>query len=176
MGRVYAATAAVLAHLVRQADSRLVMLLVALVHGVVPRHVLVGGVHVVVVPERVPLPVEVVPVLDVVDLRDELFLDRVTGMQAVELAPHHMLQVVVRLLDLADVDRLEIYHLGEPIVDNLRLVRGQSAELIEEISLPQDLGVCQHGVDEVHPAGGRRPEDLTRERRTKVQLDPGGEL
>ena len=54
------------------------------------------------------LAMEVRAVLNVVDLRDELFLDRVAGMQAVKRLLHHELQVVVGLLNLADVDSLEL--------------------------------------------------------------------
>ena len=54
------------------------------------------------------LAMEVRAVLNVVDLRDELFLDQVAGMQAVKRLLHHELQVVVGLFNLADVNSLEL--------------------------------------------------------------------
>ena len=54
------------------------------------------------------LAMEVRAVLNVVDLRDELFFDRFAGMQAIKRLLHHELQVVVGLLNLADVDSLEL--------------------------------------------------------------------
>ena len=54
------------------------------------------------------LAMEIRAVLNVVDLRDELFLDRVAGMQAVKRLLHHELQVVVGLFNLADVDSLKL--------------------------------------------------------------------
>ena len=54
------------------------------------------------------LTMEVLPVLNVIDLGDELFLDRIAGVEAVKGLPHHELQVVVGFLDLADVDPLQL--------------------------------------------------------------------
>ena len=54
------------------------------------------------------LAVEVRAILNVVDLRDKLLLNRVASMKAVKRLLHHELQVVVGLLNLADVDALEL--------------------------------------------------------------------
>ena len=59
--------------------------------------------------EGLTLAMEVVPVLDVVYLGNELLLDRLARMKVVKRLAHHHLKVVVRLLNLADVDRLELY-------------------------------------------------------------------
>ena len=59
-------------------------------------------------PHRVLLPVEVLPILNVVDLGDEFLLDRVARMQAVERLADHELEIVIGLLDLTDVDRLKL--------------------------------------------------------------------
>ena len=44
-----------------------------------------------------------------------------------------------------------IYHLSEPVEDDVGLVGWQSVELSEEDLLPHDLGVGQHFVNQVHP-------------------------
>ena len=54
------------------------------------------------------LAVEVRAILNVVDLRDKLLLNRIASMKAVKRLLHHELQVVVGLLNLADVDALEL--------------------------------------------------------------------
>ena len=54
------------------------------------------------------LSMKVLPVLNVVDLGDELLLDGIARMQAVKRLAHHKLKVVIRLLNLADVDLLEL--------------------------------------------------------------------
>ena len=59
-------------------------------------------------PHRVLLPVEVLPILNVVDLGDEFLLDRLARMQAVERLADHELEIVIGLLDLTDVDRLKL--------------------------------------------------------------------
>ena len=51
---------------------------------------------------------EVVPVLDVIDLRDELFLDRITSVKTVKGLAHNILQIVVGLLNLGDVHGLKL--------------------------------------------------------------------
>ena len=58
--------------------------------------------------ERLSLSVEVMTVFDVVDLQDELFLDGITGMQALKRHTHHTLEVIVGLLDLTDVNGLQL--------------------------------------------------------------------
>ena len=112
---------------------------------------------------------EVMPVLDVIDFRDELFLDRVTSVKTVKGLTHNILQIVVGLLNLSDVHGLKldktlksvslgrerrvtyIYHLSEPVEDDVGLVRWQSVEFLEEDLLPHDLGVGQNFVNQVHP-------------------------
>ena len=90
---------------------------------------------------------EVMPVLDVIDLRDELFLDCITSVKTVKGLAHNILQIVVGLLNFSDVHGLEletkhysvslgmggegrrvtyIYHLGEPVEDDVGLVGWQS--------------------------------------------------
>lgn len=58
--------------------------------------------------EGLSLSVEVMTVLDVVDLRDELLLYRITGVQTLKRHTHHTLEVIVGLLDLTDVDGLQL--------------------------------------------------------------------
>ncbi len=57
---------------------------------------------------RSSLPMEIVPVLDMVDFRDELFLDSITCVKTVKGATNHQLKIVVGLLNLCDVDVLEL--------------------------------------------------------------------
>jgi len=101
----------------------------------------------------------------VVDLGDELLLEALRGVQAfVTLANQH-LQVVVRLLNFADVDFLKLYnervrvfklmrdtyrcHLVEPVEDDFLLVVIEASELVEEVLLPENLGVCEHLVSQL---------------------------
>lgn len=51
---------------------------------------------------------EVMPVLDVIYLRDELFLDRITSVKTVKGLTHNILQIVVGLLNLSDVHGLKL--------------------------------------------------------------------
>ena len=51
---------------------------------------------------------EVMPVLDVINLRDELFLDCITSVKTVKGLAHNILQIVVGLFDLSDVHGLEL--------------------------------------------------------------------
>ena len=44
-----------------------------------------------------------------------------------------------------------IYHLSEPVEDDVGLVGWQSVEFGKEDLLPHDLGVGQHFVNQVHP-------------------------
>lgn len=55
-----------------------------------------------------PLAMEVLPVLDVVDLGDELLFDGFTCMKTIEGLTDHQFEVVVGLLYLTDVDRLQL--------------------------------------------------------------------
>ena len=54
------------------------------------------------------LAMEVLPILNVIDLRNELLLDGVAGVKAIKRLPYHELQVIVGLLNLTDVDPLEL--------------------------------------------------------------------
>lgn len=84
-----------------------------------------------------------------VDLGDELLLEALRGVQAfVTLANQH-LQVVVRLLNFADVDFLKRCHLVEPVEDDFLLVVIEASELVEEVLLPENLGVCEHLVSQL---------------------------
>ena len=57
---------------------------------------------------RSSLPMEIVPVLNMVDFSDELFLDCITCVKTVKGAAHHQLEIVVGLLNLCDVYVLEL--------------------------------------------------------------------
>ena len=51
---------------------------------------------------------EVMPVLDVIYLRDELFLYRITSVKTVKGLAHNILQIVIGLLNLSDVHGLKL--------------------------------------------------------------------
>ena len=55
-----------------------------------------------------PLAMEVLPILDVVYLRDKLLLDRFTRMQVVERLANHQFEVIIGFLNLTNVDGLEL--------------------------------------------------------------------
>ena len=59
----------------------------------------------------VALPMEVLTVLNMVYLGDELFFDSITRVQAVKRLANHHLQIVVRLLNLTDVNLLKLYNI-----------------------------------------------------------------
>ena len=80
--------------------------------GLLPGEALVAAMVALVVSamsHSCALPMEVLPILDVVDLGDELFLDRLTRMKTVKGLANHELEVVVCLLNLTDIDRLELH-------------------------------------------------------------------
>ena len=56
-----------------------------------------------------PLPVEVLPILYVVNFANELMHQRLIGVEFLKRRANKALQVVIRLLNLADVCCLELY-------------------------------------------------------------------
>ena len=143
---------------------------------------------------------EVLPVLDMIDLRDEFFHQRVISVELFEGCADTRLQIIIGFLNLADVRRLKlregkeencvsrrifgkifstyIDHLSEPGLHDGTLVRCESFQLAEECLLPHDLRVLKHPVDKLCTVGGRvgGTEELTGEGRAKVELEGGGEL
>ena len=58
--------------------------------------------------EGLSLAMEVLPILDVVDLANELFCNAFRSLQLLKGLSHHHLEVVVDLLDLGNVDGLQL--------------------------------------------------------------------
>jgi hypothetical protein len=110
--------------------------------------------------EIADLPHEVAPVLDVVDLRNQLLFEPLRGVKALVLLADHHLQVIVRLLDLGNVYGLELQvylklvmtyigHLVEPLIHDFLLVLRKHVQLSVKIPLPHDLRVLYHLVDQL---------------------------
>lgn len=110
--------------------------------------------------EIADLPHEVAPILDVVDLRNQLLFEPLRGVKALVLLADHHLQVIVRLLDLGNVYGLELQiylklvvtyigHLVEPLIHDFLLVLRKHVQLSVKIPLPHDLRVLYHLVDQL---------------------------
>ena len=58
---------------------------------------------------------EIVSIFNMIDLRNELFLNRITSVQTIERAANHQFKVIVCLLNLCDVHVLELKREREKI-------------------------------------------------------------
>lgn len=122
--------------------------------------------------ECLALSVEVLPIFDVVHLRNELLLVSVGGVQAVVALRDKALEVVIGLLNLAYVDFLKVDHLSEPLQDDFLLVHCKLPQLCEEEPLPHYLRLSKNSIDQLKPACLSLAKKLVGKVVTQVEFDP----